>query len=114
MAVIEVKINNKLYQIGCETEEKAKIKKYASMLSQKVTKFEKENPIFFLGLNNERVFLFQSLSFLEEIDNLLTTVKTLQREVAEYRNSKVNTESLEFYQELEKKIDQINTTIRKF
>jgi len=114
MAVIEVKINNKLYQIGCEPEEKAKIKKYASMLSQKVTKFEKENPIFFLGLNNERVFLFQSLSFLEEIDNLLTTVKTLQREVAEYRNSKVNTESLEFYQELEKKIDQINTTIRKF
>lgn len=114
MAVIEVKINNKLYQIGCEPDEKSKIKKYANMLSQKVIKFEKENPIFFLGLNNERVFLFQSLSFLEEIDNLSAKLKTLQREVAEHKDSNVNTESLEFYQELEKKINQINATVRKF
>lgn len=108
MAIVEIVINSKIYQIGCEKEDKEKIKKYSKELNLRIKSLKEENPSFFLGLNDERVFLFQCLLLLSEIGD------------SQIKSSKVNSsivdksfDNMDILEDIDIKVDKIDENIKK-
>jgi cell division protein ZapA (FtsZ GTPase activity inhibitor) len=68
MAIIEIIINSKVYQIVCEDDnDSIKIKEYAEELNKKINEIKNQSPDLFLGLNNETLLIFSALSFIEDL-----------------------------------------------
>ncbi len=108
MAIVEVIINSKVYQIGCEKEDKEKIKKYSKELNLRIKSLKEENPSFFLGLNDERVFLFQCLLLLSEKGD--SKIK--------YDNTNQNflealPDNIDILEDIDIKVDKIDENIKK-
>lgn len=100
MAVLEVVINSKIYQIGCEEDEKEYIKSIVANLNERINKLKQQNPSFFAKLNEEKLFLYQLLLMCGEINDLKKQKKQTKA-INDKNDNSFN----------EKEINRINNTI---
>lgn len=63
---VDININSKVYKIGCAKEDEERVLALGLTLSKKITEIKKSDPNFFIGLNNETLFLFTALILIEE------------------------------------------------
>ena len=108
--MLEVILNGKSYQIGCSDEDKAIISSYVEELSTRIQEFKSQDPIFFMGLNEERIFLFQALLLIGE----LRDIKTNNGIVEHNSNSERALQSLaENIEQIKQNIVQIESLVTK-
>lgn len=101
MAVVEIIVNGKAYQIGCDDGDRDNIIVWAKKLNHKIEKMKSLNPSFFLGLNDEKVLLFQSLLLIGDMEDIINGTAST--------NNGVMSEI--FSQEAEEKIMEIENKI---
>lgn len=70
MSVLEVVVNSKVYQVGCDEEEKDYINSMIRDLNNRINDLKKQNPSFYSRLNEERLFLYLLLLMCSEINDL--------------------------------------------
>lgn len=63
---VDININSKVYKIGCAKEDEERVLALGSALSNKIKEIKNSDPNFFIGLNNETLFLFTALILIEE------------------------------------------------
>lgn len=70
MSVLEVVVNSKVYQVGCNEEEKEYINSMVRDLNNRISYLKQQNPTFYSKLNEERLFLYLLLIMCSEINDL--------------------------------------------
>ncbi|MGV3279045.1 cell division protein ZapA [Rickettsiales bacterium LUAb2] len=104
MAILEVVINSKIYQIGCDDKEKEYIKSMINELNEKLEKLKKQNARFFEGITDDKLFLYQLLLVYSEY-------KELQKKKTIKNIAKAKEESILLPQE-ETSLNQVITKIQ--
>ncbi|MFL1780723.1 putative cell division protein ZapA [Candidatus Hepatincolaceae symbiont of Richtersius coronifer] len=115
MTIVEIKVNNKLYQIGCELEDETKIIDSAKLLNEKIELLKSQSPSFFMNLNNELIFLFQLLLTLsDDISNTDKASFNQNLDLFEGNTLKISQEGPSItLNKIEDKISLINVNINK-
>lgn len=99
MSSVDVTINGKLYKIGCSEGTVDDIQKYAKELDSRINSLRIENPISFMGLSQETLFLFEALSLISEN----AEIKEFSHKGLDYK---------EEIKDLRSKIAQLSETIK--
>lgn len=100
MAVLEVVINSKLYQLGCADDEKEFITGLVAEINKRIKKSKKQAPEFFENIADDQMFLYQLLLVYSELKELKQKKKDKEAK---------DQQKLEMYKS--KEIENLNATI---
>lgn len=92
MSTLEVVINAKMYEIGCEPEEVDYILTVVRELNHRIASFKERNPNFIKDENTEKLFLIQMLllcSELMEAKNKKSHVKNIPIKSSPFKEAEV-------------------------
>ena len=67
MPTIKLNINSKEYNIGVDSKDENLLLEIASDINKKIDQLKHDEPLFFMGLNNERLFLYLCISILTDL-----------------------------------------------
>ena len=107
--MLEVILNGKSYKIGCSDEDKEIISSYVEELSTRIQDFKSQDPVFFMGLNEERIFLFQALLLIGELRDIHSNRVSLDN-----NNNEISLQNLaENIEKIKQNIVQIESLVTK-